>query len=64
EGALDGVIYAKVLPKLRGQDAPRLRDALTNCEKVLDQFGLSRSRAKVSELIHDLKTIGSARFWR
>jgi MoxR-like ATPase len=64
EAALDGVIYAKVLPKLRGEDAPRLREALARCEETLAKFGLSRSQAKVAELRRDLETAGSARFWR
>lgn len=64
ETALDGVIYAKVLPKLRGEDAPRLRDALARCEEALAKFSLSRSQAKVAELRRDLETAGSARFWR
>jgi MoxR-like ATPase len=64
ELALDGVIYSKVLPKLRGEDAPRFRDALTRCEETLKKFGLARSQAKVAELRRDLETMGSALFWR
>lgn len=64
ETALDGVIYAKVSPKLRGEDAPRLRDALKRCEETLAKFGLPLSQAKVAELRRDLETTGSARFWR
>jgi 5-methylcytosine-specific restriction protein B len=64
EAALDGVIYAKILPKLRGEDAPRLRDAFSRCEETLAIFGLPRSEAKVAELRRDLETTGSARFWR
>ncbi|MEO7273199.1 MAG: hypothetical protein ABIX28_22715 [Vicinamibacterales bacterium] len=64
EQALDAVIYAKVLPKLRGEDTPRFREALTKCEDVLLAFGLVQSRVKVGELRHDLETTGSARFWR
>jgi 5-methylcytosine-specific restriction protein B len=64
EAALDGVIYAKILPKLRGEDAPRLRDALSGCEKILEKFSLGKSKAKIAELIRDLETVGSARFWR
>jgi hypothetical protein len=62
--ALDRVIYAKIIPKLRGEDSPRLRDALRECEDSLKGHGLETSRAKVSELINDLETTGSARFWR
>lgn len=64
EAALDGVIYAKVLPKLRGEDAPRFRDALAACEKALTAFGLNQSLAKIAELRRDIEATGSARFWR
>jgi MoxR-like ATPase len=64
DAALDGVIYAKVLPKLRGEDAPRFREALAKCEAALAQFGLSQSQAKVAELKRDVEATGSARFWR
>jgi len=64
ESALDGLIYAKVLPKLRGEDSPRLREALASCEKALTQFALPSSSAKVAELLADLKSTGTARFWR
>ena len=37
---LDDVIYAKVLPKLRGDDSQRFREALDNCEQVLKEHGL------------------------
>ncbi len=64
EDALDDVIYAKVLPKLRGEDTVRLRTALKFCEETLKAAGLNRSHAKVAELRMDLETTGSARFWR
>ena len=62
--ALDRVIYAKVIPKLRGEDAPRFRGALEECLRVLGEHGLELSKAKVAELDDDLKATGSARFWR
>ena len=64
EAALDRVIYAKVLPKLRGDDSPRHRKALTDCRKVLDDYKLARSRTRVEELLDDLDATGSFRFWR
>lgn len=64
DDALDSVIYAKVVPKLRGDDSPRFRDALASCVGVLRQHGLERSRLKVEELARDLESTGSARFWR
>jgi len=62
--ALDTVIYAKVLPKLRGDDAPRFRSALSGCEEVLAKFELTESRAKLQQLQRDLDATGSAQFWR
>lgn len=64
QDALDAVVYAKVLPKLRGEDAPRFREALVQAGKVLHEHGLTRSRAKLAELSEDLDHRGSARFWR
>jgi MoxR-like ATPase len=64
EAALDSVVYAKVLPKLRGEDSLRFREALTGCLEVCRRFGLARSAEKVAELDHDLTATGSARFWR
>lgn len=62
--ALDSVIYAKVLPKLRGDDRPELRNALTKCRDVLSTHGLTRCRDRVDELVKDLASTGSVRFWR
>ncbi len=62
--ALDRVIYAKILPKLRGDDAPRFRDALEDCRTALNELNLTRSARKVAELIEDVDQTGSFRFWR
>ena len=62
--ALDSVIYAKVLPKLRGDERPELRDALTECRNVLSTHELPRCRDRVDELVEDLASTGSVRFWR
>jgi len=62
--ALDRVIYAKVLPKLRGDDSPRFQDALRDVIAALGLHGLTTSKAKVEELKRDLDATGTARFWR
>ena len=62
--ALDRVIYAKVLPKLRGDDSARLREALEHCRKTLEGRGLPDCARKVSEMESDLIETGSVRFWR
>ena len=61
---LDNVVYAKILPKLRGDDSPRFRKSLDECERVLKKHGLSDCHTKVCELKDDLESTGSARFWR
>ncbi len=62
--ALDRIVHAKVLPKLRGDDSLRLREALEATEKRLREAGLERSAARVHDLHEDLVTTGTARFWR
>ena len=62
--ALDRVLYAKVLPKLRGDDSPRFRSALADCQTALKERNLTRSARKVEELIEDVDQTGSFRFWR
>ncbi len=64
ETSLDSVVFAKVIPKLRGDDSPRTRDAFLKCREALQENGLKRSERKVAELLVDLETTGSARFWR
>ena len=62
--ALDRVIYAKILPKLRGDDSARLRKALEQCRETLKQRRLPGCARKVSEMESDLIETGSVRFWR
>ena len=61
---LDNVIYAKVLPKLRGDDSPSFRKALKTCAAALGEHKLPQSKERVLELDRDLRATGSARFWR
>ena len=61
---LDDVVYAKVLPKLRGDDSPRFREALQTSARVLNEHRLDNCVRKVKELSGDLESTGSARFWR
>ena len=64
EDALDQVIYAKVLPKLRGSDTGRFRDCLDETLRVLEKHGLKRCAEKVEALKEDLEATGSCSFWR
>jgi len=64
DAALDQAIYAKVLPKLRGEDSPRLQAAFADSITLLRDMRLPESTAKVIELQNDLRYLGTARFWR
>lgn len=64
EAALDEVIYAKVLPKLRGESSQRFEQALKDTHEALLRHGLKRCCTKISEMQADLKESGSARYWR
>jgi hypothetical protein len=62
--ALDAVVYAKILPKLRGESTERFHLALSSVHAVLLKRDLMRCAQKISTLIADLKETGAARFWR
>ncbi|MCA7951359.1 hypothetical protein LGM43_13885 [Burkholderia seminalis] len=62
--AVDQAIYAKVLPKIRGEDGDRLRKALTDTAKLLGEAKCIVSEHKVTQLSDDLARLGSVRFWR
>ncbi|WP_353191637.1 hypothetical protein [Pandoraea pnomenusa] len=62
--ALDAVVYAKILPKLRGESTERFHLALSSTHAALVKRELMRSAEKISTLIADLKETGTARFWR
>lgn len=62
--SVDHAIYAKVLPKLRGEDSDRLRQALTEARKLLKEHECDMSLQRVEQLLEDLTRLGSARFWR
>lgn len=61
---LDQVVYAKVLPKLRGETSLRFQQALDAVHATLVKHGLERCQQKVKCLQEDLLATGSARFWR
>ncbi|MDR6379664.1 McrB family protein [Paraburkholderia caribensis] len=62
--ALDAVIYARVLPKLRGESTERFHQALASAQTALLKKDLKRCANKISALMADLKETGTARFWR
>lgn len=64
DAALDDVLYAKVLPKLRGEHSDRFVEAITKVKDICQRYELKRCREKVQDMIADLNETGSTRFWR
>lgn len=62
--ALDDVLYAKVLPKLRGERSERFEKALNAVGKILGEHQLLRCREKLKSMRMDLDEAGVTRFWR
>ncbi|UZN51957.1 hypothetical protein KZ686_17725 [Cupriavidus cauae] len=62
--ALDDVLYAKVLPKLRGEHSDRLTRAMSHTQAICQEHGLARCASKVQDMLRDLNEAGSTRFWR
>jgi MoxR-like ATPase len=61
--AMDHAVFAKVLPKLRGEDDPVLRAALSKALKVTGDTGLTRSRERLALMLQRLERSGVTRFW-
>ena len=61
--ALDQAVFAKVLPKLRGEDDPVLRGALEAAQKVAAKHGMTRSEQKLTLMRQRLADTGVTRFW-
>lgn len=62
--AMDDVVYARVLPKLRGAESTRIHEALQKTIEVLRARELVRCCNKVENLKNDLAETGMMRFWR
>ncbi len=62
-GFLDQAVFAKVLPRLRGEDSPACRHALETLIKICKQRSLMRSETKLVGMLEQLKRTGITRFW-
>lgn len=58
---LDRALFAKVLPRLRGQDEPRLRGSLEGAHAAL--AGFSQCRQKLEAMTERLDAHGITQFW-
>lgn len=61
---LDEVVYARVLPKLRGVESKRLLEALEASREICVARKLPRCATKLHQLQDDLRETGTMRFWR
>lgn len=62
--ALDDALYAKVLPKLRGESTKRFDAALQAARDIAKEHGLLRCYEKLGSMQMDLVETGTTRFWR
>jgi len=63
DALLDGAILAKVLPRVRGDDAGPLTAVLSELLGHLPQDRFPRARAKVHAMHQSMALTGQARFW-
>jgi 5-methylcytosine-specific restriction protein B len=61
--ALDIAVFAKILPKLRGEESPALSQALERAAKRCKEGSLSRSAAKLDAMLELLRHTGVTTFY-
>ena len=60
---LDQAVFSKVLPRLRGDDAPLLREALKAVNAICKSHSMTRSAEKAQTMLALLERTGMTRFW-
>lgn len=60
---LDQAVFAKILPRLRGEDTGALRDALKSLREFCGAEGLTACQEKLGAMIVRLEDHGVTRFW-
>lgn len=63
ESALDAAVLAKVLPKLRGDDAGELPEALRAVRVVCQEKGLVECKKRIEQMLKSIEQQGMAKFW-
>ena len=61
---IDEAVYAKILPKLRGQESESLLAVLRGARESCVRHGLERSQARLDEMHDALEADGMVTFWR
>lgn len=60
---IDLAIFAKILPRLRGEESGALTTALEGVAKLCNSMELSKSGAKVEAMLDQLRHTGMTKFW-
>ncbi len=60
---LDDAVFAKVLPRLRGEESSQLHDVLGGVRERCAARGLDRCTGKLDEMRDRLRATGVTRFW-
>lgn len=60
---VDHAVFAKVLPRLRGEDSAEMKQALKRARELCQARGLTRSMTKLDDLAQQLKHSGMAGFF-
>lgn len=62
-GAVDIAVFAKVLPRLRGEETKALSTALEELAKLCKAKTLPKCEAKLSSMLDQLRHTGVTKFW-
>jgi len=60
---LDMAIFSKVLPRIRGEEAPELQQALEQAAQLCERSRLRRSAEKLRAMQGQLRSTGLTKFW-
>jgi len=60
---VDRALFSKVLPRVRGEDSPGMREALAQLRLLCSEYALEASMKKVGEMEVRLGSTGLTRFW-
>lgn len=63
QGLLDQGVFSKVLPRLRGEASPELRNTFAALRQLCQQQSLKRCGEKLSQMEASLQRVGVTRFW-
>jgi hypothetical protein len=60
---VDRALFSKILPRIRGEDSPSMREALSQLAAVCAEYALPDCARKVQEMDARLASTGLTRFW-